>query len=100
MQRRRDMAQKNGKQNAGGRIYHLATRQSPEARLRAALRHLNRANAELCKSASNLRSGVAELDDAFADLAAGMSRYRASIGRINLRRLRRASARLGQIVAV
>ena len=93
------MAQKNGIQNAGGRIYHLATRRSPEARLHVALRSLGRNNRELCKSASNFRSEVAELDEALADLALSLGRFRASLGRINLNRLRRASVRLGQIAA-
>lgn len=94
------MAQENGIQSAGGRIHHLSTWRSPEERLRVALRRLNRANAELRASASSLRSRAAELDDTFADLASSMSRYRARLGRIDLGRLRRASARLSQIAAV
>lgn len=94
------MTQENGIQRAGGRIYFLATRQTPEARLRACLRRLNQVSAELRDSASNFRSEVTELDNTFTDLEFSMSRYRASLRRINLDRLRRASSRLAQFAAI
>lgn len=94
------MTQENGIQNAGGRIYSLAMRQTPETRLRVALRRLNQVSAELRDSATKFRSEASELDDTFADLALGMSRYRASLNRINVSRLRRASVRLAQFAAI
>ena len=94
------MAHKIGIQNAGGRVYSLATRQTPEARLRVALRRMNHVSAELRESAAKFRSEVSDLDATFADLALGMSRYQASLNRINVSRLRRASTRLAQFATI